>query len=196
LLPRWFGPLCVESLDLSVGSEKPPPLPLERCAKVPRTEAESWRDSVAHPSKVSPWFGECGQGNVLCEHVTGSALTDDPCHLGPQVSRVGDAKALSCGAPRLAREPAANNVDLAAPGSSVERAHVLEDRERRQDALELPGLEHLAAVRLEFDSAHRDMAEQDAAQDPAADSGEEVKLAHHASPSSSSPPITPQRLNT
>jgi hypothetical protein len=124
-----------------------------RCAKVACTDAESWRDSVAHCRKVGEGLLKGSKADVLKECIAWSNLSDDSGHLGPQVAMVGGTEPLPGDAPRLAREPTGHNVDTAAPGGAVERAHVLHDRERRQQSLMLPSLEHLAAVGIDLDGS-------------------------------------------
>ncbi|MEY5100250.1 MAG: hypothetical protein RJA36_2969 [Pseudomonadota bacterium] len=143
-----------------------------RCAKVACTDAESWRDSVAHCRKVGEGLLKGSKADVLKEGIAGSNLSDDSGHLGPQVAMVGRAKPLPSDTPRLAGEPAGHNVDTTAPGSAVERAHVLHDRERRQQPLMLPSLEHLAAVGVDLDGPDALVPQQQAAEDAAADAGE------------------------
>lgn len=139
-----------------------------RRSQVACTEAESWRDSVAHPSKVSPGLLECGQRNVLCEDIGGANLTDNAGHFGPQVARICGAEALPSSAPWLTRETTTHHVDPAAPGGAVEGAHVLEYGERWQATVGLSRCEHLAAVGVNLDGADWDVPEQDAAEDAAA----------------------------
>jgi hypothetical protein len=124
-----------------------------RCAKVACTDAESWRDSVAHCRKVGEGLLKGSKADVLKEGITWSNLSDDAGHLGPQVARVSSAQPLAGTAPWLTREPAGHNVDTAAPGCAVEHAHILHDRERRQQSLMLPSLEHLAAVGIDLDGS-------------------------------------------
>ncbi len=112
------------------------------------------------------------KADVLKEGIAWSNLSDDAGHLGPQVARISSAKPLPGTAPWLTGKPAGHNVDTAAPGSAVERAHVLEDRERRQKSLELPGLEHLAAVGVDLDGSDALMPQQQTAKDAASDAGE------------------------
>ncbi len=157
---------------VKVGSQQPPPLSRERCAQVSRTEAESRRDSEAHCRKVGEGLLKGSKADVLEECIAGSNLSDDAGHLGPQVARVLSAEPLAGATPRLAGEAAGHNVDTAAPSGAVERAHVLENRERRQQALELPGLEHLAAVGVNLDGTDALVPQQQAAKDAAADAGE------------------------
>lgn len=183
---RCAGHFCMLGLRafafaVGVGKtgEQPPASPQMRSANIGRSEAESWRDSVAQPAKVSPGFLECGQGNVLCEHPARPALIDDPRHFRPQVSRVGGSEPLAGAAPRLAGEPAADGVDSAAPRSGVEGSDVVMDREGRQDAIALALLEHLPAERVELDGADWPVPEQHPAEDPAADASEQMQLARH-----------------
>jgi len=72
---------------------------------------------------------------------------------------VGGSQSLTGGTPRLAWKPPADHIDLASPRPAIERAHVIEDRERRQDAIALPGLKHLAAVWIELNSADAAVAQ-------------------------------------
>ncbi len=173
-LPR-SGEIASEASG--VGSKQPPTVaPVGRTA-LPRSNTDSWRDSVAQPSKVSPGFGKGVQRNVLCEHERRATLGHDASHLRPQVSLVGSTEALAGGRPWLAGEAAADDVDAAAPGAAVEGPHVVEDRERRQEAIELSVLQHLPAVAVELDCAEALVAEQHAAEDTAADAGKQMQFA-------------------
>lgn len=136
---------------------------MEHRAHLAAAKSESWRDSVAQPAKVSPGLLECGQGNVLCEHEPRPALGDDSRHLGPQVPFVGCAESLACGAPGLAGEAAAHDVDSPSPGGSVEGSDVVMDGEGFKDSVALPRLEHAPAVGLNLDSTDASVAEQKAA---------------------------------
>lgn len=129
-----------------------------RRANVDCTDSDSWRDSVAQPSKVSPWFAECGQRNVLCEHEARAALGDDAGHFGPQVSRVGGSKPLAGDAPRLTGEPAAHDVDSATPRLGVEGSDVVMDWKLRQQSIGLSLLEHSLTVEVDLDGTNASVA--------------------------------------
>lgn len=166
-------------LAVGVGSKKPPSKSAVRRSHMACTEAESWRDSVAQPSKVSPGFGECGQRNVLCKDEGRPALGDDAGHLGPEVALVGGTLALAGDTPRLAGEAAADDIDSSAPRPGVKGSDVVMDWERFEDAFALSCLEDAPAVRVDLDSADAAVAQQQAAQDAAANAGEEMQFAQN-----------------
>lgn len=153
-----------------------------RRATIGRSEAESWRDSVAHPSKVSPGFLEGAKGNVLCKDERGSALGDNARHFRPEMPRVVGSSLLARDGPRLAREPARDDVDSPSPEPGVEGSDVVMDWEWRQEAVALPLLEHLPAVGVDLDGSDRFVAEEKAGEDSAAGAGEQVQLVHYELP--------------
>lgn len=144
------------------------------------TKADSWRDSVAHCDQVAVWLLKGSKGDVLGEDVARPTLGDDAGHLGPEVPGVGGAESLAGGAPRLAGESAADDIDPTSPLSSVELSHVFVDGELWQQSFGLSRTQHLAAVGVDFDGADWRVTEQEAAENAAADAGEEVKLSHSA----------------
>lgn len=170
--PLFDVELLTQPRTVGVGSKKPPPVSEVWRPNVSSTKAESWRDSVAQPSKVSPWFGECGQRNVLCEHPPRPSLRDDAEHLGPEVSGVCGSKAFAGLAPWLAWESAAHDVDPSSPRSAVEGPDVFEDGELLEDSIALPCLQDPPAVGIDLDCTDASVAEQHAAKDSAADAGE------------------------
>jgi hypothetical protein len=152
----WAGHFRIDGENrlphlVNAGSQEPPSLPLEWRAKVARTEAESWRDSVAHCSKVAVGLGESGKSDVFRENESRTAFANDASHLGPEVSRIGDTESLAGLAPRLAWEAAADDIDLAAPGCPVKRLDVTMNRERLKDSFGLSGTQHLLAVGIDLD---------------------------------------------
>lgn len=176
-----------------VGSKQPPAFPQVRRATVCRSKAEHRRDSVIHSSKVVPGFGEGFDCDVFGEDICGSDLIDDAGHFGPQVPRVVRAEPFAGARPWLAREPATDHVDHTAPGAAVEAAHVAEDRERLEAPVALPRLEHATAVGVELDGGHAAVAEQRAAEDPAANAGEQVQLDEGHDPPRCSASTSPAR---
>jgi hypothetical protein len=71
----------------------------------------------------------------------------------------------------LAREPARDDVNASAPRSPVERAHVVPDRERVEQAVALALGEDALTVRLDLDRADRSPPEEPRGKQSASGSG-------------------------
>jgi len=70
----------------------------------------------------------------------------------------------------LAGESSADNIDVSAPLSAVETAHVIPDWERLKDSIALPGKQDASAVGIKLNSADgapsKQLPSQDAASCP------------------------------
>jgi hypothetical protein len=90
-------------------------------------------------------------GDVLEEDPFGTAFSDDPGDVGPEVPRIVGAAALSCRAERLAGIACEDCVEGAAEGPGVEAAQVGPDRGRAEVSGALGGDERLPRPVLPFD---------------------------------------------
>lgn len=111
------------------------------------------------------------QWAVLQVEEARSNLTGNSDHFPPQAgARSINARASSRAADVLAWESSADDVDEACPRTSIERAHVVPDREGWQQSIGLPAEEHGAAVGINLDSASgapsKEVPSQDAASCP------------------------------
>ena len=140
------------------------------------------------PLRIEPEAGQLSENSieppnkqpcdVLHEDVAGSNLANDSDHLEPEPTTGSVEAGLLAGVGHvLAREAAAHDVDAPSPGGPVEGSDVVMDRELLEESVALPRLEDAPAVGVKFDRAHAAVAEQHAAEDAAADAGEEVELA-------------------
>lgn len=78
----------------------------------------------------------------------------------------------------MAGESAADDIDLSAPGSSVESRDVIPDRESSEGSVSLTMQEDAPGIVGDFDGAHRPPSEYPSAKDPDTGSGEQGKLLH------------------
>jgi hypothetical protein len=74
----------------------------------------------------------------------------------------------------LAREAAADGLHDARPRFPVEGSDIIPDWEDWQDSVSLPGEQHLASIRFDFDSTDTGMSEKDSTEDSAARSSKNV----------------------
>lgn len=131
------------------------------------------------PPRIIPQRGQVAEddteapGNegwtVFHEHVIGSNLANDASEVCPEPGALpADAAASPRGADVLAREPAADDVNRAAPRPAVERLDVIPDRERFEHAVPLPGEEDTPCIGSNLNSADGAPAKEGASQDAAA----------------------------
>jgi hypothetical protein len=97
---------------------------------------------------------------VFHEDVAGSNLANDARHVGPHAAALSvNAGAFACDADVLAGKAARNDVNTAAPWSSVKGANVIPNRERREKAVILSGGKYACGVGLPLDGADGSPAE-------------------------------------
>ncbi len=128
-------------------------LPLVRRADLCRRE-QARRRRVAHSPKLSQDGLEAEgdvTGDVFEEDPFRAAFSDDPGDIGPEVTGIVGAAALSCRAEGLARVSGQDGVECAAEGPGVEAAQVGPDRRRGEIARALGGDEDGAGPVLPFD---------------------------------------------
>lgn len=104
--------------------------------------------------------------DVLHEREVGSNVAKDSRDVGPEVAGVVAGEPFPGDAEGWAREARSNAIHDATPGSSVEGAEVVPDREQGKHAVELSSQKHLATVRLDFDRRDGAVAEKLGAEDP------------------------------
>jgi hypothetical protein len=83
-----------------------------------------------------------------------SYLTGNAHHFAPEAGAFAvNSCASACAADVLAGESSADDINVSSPGAPVESAHVVPDREPRQDSVCLAAQEHGAAEGINFNSA-------------------------------------------
>lgn len=90
-------------------------------------------------------------GDVFEEYPSGFDFSDDPGDVGPEVSGIVSALALSRGAERLAGVSGKHGVDRAPEGSAVKAGEVIPDRSGGEVSGSLGGDDDLLWIMLEFD---------------------------------------------
>lgn len=167
-------------LAVGVGSKDPQSLSQVRGAAVGRREHAPFRiepevgqrpENSVEPSNKEPW-------DVLHEDEARSHFANDTKHLEPEAAAGAvESGALPGDGDVLAWKPTGDDVDTSTPGGPVEGSDVVMDWELRQAAVGLPRLQDAAAVGVNLDGADAPVPEQEAAEDPAADTSEEMQLA-------------------
>jgi hypothetical protein len=129
------------------------PLPLVRRADFCRAE-QTRRRRVAHAPKVSQDGFEAKAdmtGDVLNEDPFGSAFSNNPGDVGPEVAWIVGTAALSSCAERLAGISGQHCVEGTAEGPCVEAAQVVPDWGRGEVPSSLGGDEHRSRPVFTFD---------------------------------------------
>lgn len=92
-------------------------------------------------------------GDVLEEAPLGLALAHDAGDVGPEVSRVGSAEALSGDGERLARIPAMNHVNESSPPLGIETLEIVPNGSPLKDSVRHPGEEDVLREPFDLDVA-------------------------------------------
>jgi hypothetical protein len=170
-------------LPQTVGvGHNPDPLADVRCASVDCSEHTPSR-MIPHRGQVSENSSET-QGSehwaVLHKDVSRSYLANDARHLPPE-SGAGavDACAVSSGADVLAGKPSRNDINTAAPRSSVKGSHVIPDGKRRQASVVLSRHKNACGVGVALDGADGSPPEQVPAEDASTSAREKSQLIEH-----------------
>jgi hypothetical protein len=131
------------------------------------------------PARIIPQRGQVTEhdietpGNedwaVFHEDVGGSNLANDAREVSPEPGAPpADAGAASGGTDVLAREPATDDVNRAAPGRPLERLDVIPDGERFEGAVPLPSEEDAPRIGIKLNSADGAPSKEEPAQNAAA----------------------------
>jgi hypothetical protein len=116
---------------------------------------------------------------VLHEREPGLYLANDPGHFGPQSASFSvKSIALSGNADVLTREPSADDVNVSAPRSTVERAHIVPHGELGEHSVPLSGKQDAPWVGSKLNSAHTSPSKDVPSKDSATRSGEECEFSH------------------
>lgn len=130
------------------------------------------------PTRIKPERGQITEDDteparsehwgVLHEDVGGSNLANDASELSPETAALAiDAGALARARDVLAREAAADDVDVPTPGLPIEGADVIPDGEGLEVPVSLPSEQHAPRVGINLDSADGAPAQQEPSQDAA-----------------------------
>jgi hypothetical protein len=130
------------------------------------------------PARIEPQRGQVSENasepasseswGVLHERVPWSYLANDASELRPEPGALAvETGTLAGGTDVLAREAAADDIDVPTPGPAVEGADVVPDRERLEQSVALAGEQHASAVGINLDSADGAPAQQAPSQDAA-----------------------------
>jgi len=126
------------------------------CARFSRREqACLWR--VAQASKLGRDVGVSQRQmplDVLAPDPLRLRLLDDAGDLGPEMARVGLARALAGVTERLARIPGSDEMNAATPSSAVKGSKVVPDRRFSQGLVRHPGHESGRRMALPLDESH------------------------------------------
>jgi len=176
----YFVVLRPVSEATSVG-HNPASVPLVRRAGVMRSH-NSPPHIIPHFGKVTEDHGKSSgnkQRAVFHEDVARLYFTDDSRHVGPQAAALsGDADASAGAADVLARESPRHHVNTASPRASVKSPHFVPYRERRENAVILPGAQYSDGVGVVFDGADGSPSEDVAAEYAATSACEKCQLIH------------------
>ncbi len=129
--------------------------PLVRRADFCRAE-QTRRRRVAHAPKLSQDSLEPEgdvPGDVFEKDPFGSAFSDDPCDIGPEVTGVIGTAALSGRAEGLAGISREDGIESTAEGPGIEAAQIIPDRGRGKVSGALGRDEHSSGPVLPFDEA-------------------------------------------
>lgn len=175
-LPLW-PPVCSESSARGVG-QNPDAFPVVgRAAVVCSQHCPS--SIIPERGKVTEDGGKSSMNKhwaVLHEDVARSYFTDNSRHFGPEAgSGAGDSCAFACGGDVLAGESSGDDVDEAAPGSSVEGANVREYWEPGKAPVFLPLRQDLLAIDIVLDGADGLVSEEQVGKYPSASSCKKVE---------------------
>lgn len=145
-----------------------------------------WGADVARsqhiPPRIKPERGQVTEDDseparsehwgVLHEHVSGSNLANDASELAPEAAALAlDAGASPSAGDILAREAAADEVDVPSPGHSVEGADVVPDGERVEHPVALALGQDALAVGVELNGADGPPSKQPGGKQSAAGAG-------------------------
>jgi hypothetical protein len=124
------------AVAVGVGSHPPADSPVRRAHA--RGGCSDHETVVTEPAQLQCRALDGGPLDVLAQYATGADVSDHGSHSWPEVW--GDSNAVARRAERLAREPSSDQIDASAPRPTVERAHVIPDREGLEQAIPLPGV--------------------------------------------------------
>jgi hypothetical protein len=145
------------------------------------------------PARVIPERGKVGEDSfkssmnehwaVLHEDVLGSYFANHPRHVPPHAGALSvKTVALAGDADVLAGKAARNDVNNAAPWSSVKGLHVIPNRERREKPVVLPCDKYACCVGLPLDGAHGSPSKQVPAENSSTSAREKSQLMHALPP--------------
>jgi hypothetical protein len=144
------------------------------------------------PARIKPERGQVTEDDseaarsehwgVLHEHVGGSNLANDASEVAPEPTALAlDAGAAPGARDVLAREPAADDVDVSAPGRAGEGADVIPDGERVELSVSLTREQDAPAVGINLDSADGAPSKEEPSQDASACACKKCQLTHGTS---------------
>jgi hypothetical protein len=182
LRSAWLGgALFLLSLTVGVG-HNPDPLADVRCASMDCSEHT--------PSRIVPHRGQVAENSsetpgsehwaVFHEDVSRSYLANDARHLSPE-SGAGAVESgpVASGADVLAGKASRNDINTAAPWSSVKGLHVIPDGKRRQASVVLSRHKNACGVGIALDGADGSPSEQVPAEDASTSAREKSQLIEH-----------------